>query len=141
MAKGRKTGGRNIQKGQVLNPRGPEKLPPIVKAIRYESKETVARLYWDIVNLSKVQLGERLKDPTVSLFEENILRAVLDDMKKNKFSTIERMMERVLGKPNQPIHLEGAVDTSGGVDLTKLTLEELKQYRELMRKAQKVDEA
>lgn len=134
MAKNKKTGGRNILPGRTGNPNGRPKLPPEVKAIRYCSKETVAKLYWDVVNMNRQEVERRLADPTLSLFERNVLAAIVKDISKGVITTIEKLMERVLGKPKEVIHLDGVINQGNAVDLSKLTNEEIMTLMTLVKR-------
>jgi len=136
MSKGKKTGGRDIKPGQVLNPKGNPVMPPIVKAIRISSKETVARIYWDVVNMTEAQIGVRLKDPNLPLLERNVLAAVLKDIAKGTITTVEKLMERTLGKPKEVIQLDGVINQGNAVDLSKLSNDEVISLMTLLKRGQ-----
>lgn len=136
MSKGKKTGGRDVKPGERLNPSGQQKVPPIVKAIRISSKETVARLYWDVVNLTEEQIKHRLTHPMLTLLERNILAAVLKDVSRGTITTVEKLMERTLGKPKEVINLEGVINQGNAVDLSKLSNEEIVALMKLLKRGQ-----
>jgi hypothetical protein len=133
MAKGRFTGGRHWVKGETGNPNGQPKIPEEIKQIKVNSRETVARLYWSCVNLNKEELAARLKQ-NPSIFEEGILRAIIKDMEKGQMITLEKIMDRVIGKPKEYIELDASVSTEKSVDVSKLTNEELENLLSIMKK-------
>lgn len=133
MAKGKFTGGRHWVKGQTGNPNGQPKIHEEIKQIMVNSRETVARLYWSCVNLNKEQLAERLRQ-NPSVFEEGILRAIIKDMEKGQMITLEKLMDRVIGKPKEYIELDASVSTEKAVDVSKLTNEELENLLSIMKK-------
>lgn len=111
-------------------------MAPIVKAIRISSKETVARIYWDVVNMTEAQIGVRLKDPSLPLLERNVLAAVLKDIAKGTITTVEKLMERTLGKPKEVIQLDGVINQGNAVDLSKLSNDEVISLMTLLKRGQ-----
>lgn len=136
MSKGKKTGGKDLKPGERLNPLGQTKVPPIVKAIRISSRETVARLYWDVVNMTETQISERLKDKSLPLLERNILAAVIKDIGRGTITTVEKLMERTLGKPKEVIQLDGVINQGNAVDLSKLSNDEVISLMTLLKRGQ-----
>jgi len=127
------SGGKQWVKGQTGNPNGQPPLDPFTKRVRIESRETVAKLYWDCVNLTKQELVERLK-ATPTIFEEGVLRAIVKDMEKGTTTTLDKLMERVLGKPKEIIEMTSEVRTESSIDVSKLTTQELENFLALMKK-------
>jgi hypothetical protein len=139
LARGKKTGGRDIVQGQVLNPHGRPKESPEVKAIKIQSKEEVANLYWRVLNTPYQHLLFELADPSKSLFEHNILRAIEEDIKRGSIYTIEKLTERTLGKPKEFIDLSALVASDKAIDLSKLSTEEIKVFYQLYNRARLSD--
>lgn len=133
MAKGRFTGGRHWVKGQTGNPNGQPKIREEVKQITVNSRETVAKLYWSCVNLNKEQLAARIKE-SCSVFEEGVLRAIIKDMEKGNIVTLEKLMDRVIGKPKEFIDLSAHVSTEKSVDVSKLSTQEIENLLSIMQK-------
>jgi hypothetical protein len=128
------TGGKHWVKGQPpANPNGAPKLSEEVKAIKVNSRETVAKLYWQCVNLTKVELSERIKQ-SCSVFEEGVLRAIIKDMEKGNITTLEKLMDRVIGKPKEFIDLSAHISTEKSVDVSKLTTQEIENLLSIMQK-------
>lgn len=134
MGKGFKTGGKNFQKGVSPNPDGRPPMDESVRRIRIETKEAVAKLYWDCVNRTKLEMTERINaNPTV--FEEGILRAILKDMTRGQTITLEKLMDRVIGKPKEVINITGDIRTESTVNLELLSVEEIKSLLLFTKKA------
>jgi len=134
MAKGKKTGGRDASLSNTLSADGRTKQSALTKAIRIESKETVAKLYWDCLNLNNGQMEARIADPLVTLFERNVLYAIVKDIGKGRVQTIQMLTERVLGRPKEYIDLTASVNIDSAIDTTKLTPDELDTLLMLMNK-------
>jgi hypothetical protein len=127
------TGGRKFTSETAPRNGGAPKLSPEVKNIIVNSKETVAKLYWSCVNLTKEELANRLKN-NPSVFEEGILRAIIKDMEKGQMITLEKLMDRVIGKPKESIDLSANVSTQNSVDVSKLTTQEIENLLSIMQK-------
>lgn len=128
------TGGRKWVKGQPpMNPNGRPVLPPEVKQIIVNSRESVAKLYWQCVNLTKEELAARIKEKC-SVFEEGILRAIIKDMEKGNIVTLEKLMDRAIGKPKEFIDLSAHVSTEQAVDVSKLSTQEIENLLSIMQK-------
>lgn len=131
MSKGKKTGGRNIPSGQSLNPAGMTKHPAVMKAIRYETKEAIAKLYLDCLHLTTAELMAKLgtketPNMTLTMFERNIISALWKDSAKGQVTTLEKLVERILGKPKEFIDLSGTVKLENALDMSKLTDEDVR---------------
>jgi hypothetical protein len=108
-----------------------------VKSVRIRSRETVAELLWEIMNLNRTQLETRVKargDEMRTIFEESILRGIARDMVKGETKTVEMLMNRTMGQAKQYIDLNAVIDNSNAMDFSKLTLEEKKVLLALQRK-------
>jgi len=98
------------KKGQSGNPHGSKpKVSNAAMAIRFASKEHIHELYWKLLNANKIEVQEILANPTISVIEACILTAIIKDMEIGETKTIERMMDRVIGKPVNNIEHSGSV--------------------------------
>jgi len=137
MARGRKTGGKNFEKGHPPF-HIPKPMAPEVKRLKVESKEAVAKLFWELLHMSPQEIeirSDKSNWPNISIFEFGILSALVQDAKKGKTDTLRMMKETVIGKPREIIQLEGKVNVEKTVDVSKLTDDELQTLLDMMAKA------
>jgi flagellar biosynthesis component FlhA len=106
MAKGMKTGGRNIQKGQVLNPHGAGAHNPVVKAARKLTAETVARMIETIATHPSDEL-DTLKNMKLSFLEDFLLQGLIQAKRKGDLETLLKVLERVIGKVKDQVEHSG----------------------------------
>lgn len=93
------------------------------QALTVATKDELNRMYMLCMNLSKEELLARLEYQGITLFEESMLRAIVADMGRGEFRTLEKMADRLFGKVVQPINaqlnvttLEELVAKSGEID-------------------------
>jgi hypothetical protein len=81
------------------------------KALTVATKDELNRMYMLCMNLSKEELLARLEYQGITIFEESMLRAIVADMGRGEFRTIEKMADRLFGKVVQPINAQLNVTT------------------------------
>jgi hypothetical protein len=81
------------------------------KALTVATKDELNRMYLLCLNLSKEELLARLEYQGITIFEESMLRAIVADMGRGEFRTIEKMADRLFGKVVQPINAQLNVTT------------------------------
>ena len=111
MAKGKKTGGRDFTKGDPRAGRKPE------------SEETKLKR-----RAIKERLNEYLESGEASDDFDNA-------REKSPFAALEFAMDRVMGKPTQPLEHGGSVAVTPGINWSNLSIDERKRLRELYDKA------
>lgn len=104
MAKGRKTGGRDFQKGNKHG--GRPQLPDEIKSITRDTKPQVIAAYWKISNLTPAQ-ADKYK-PT-NYIESGILKTLKEFARTGKTDNIRHLWAECHGKPRE------SVDISSGV--------------------------
>lgn len=137
MAKGKKTGGRDWQKGGPT-PFMRKPVAPELQRLKVESKEAVAKLFWNLLHLTQHEVEEKLSKASASrttMFELGILHALVKDTQKGKIDCLKMMKETVIGRPKEIIELSGAVKIDKTVDVSKLTDVELEILLAMMSKA------
>jgi hypothetical protein len=102
-------------------------------AIRVESKERVAELYWRVLNMTRSEILDRVNE-SPTMFEECILFAILRDSEKGQTDTIDTMLNRVLGNPKDSIDIKANVESKNELDVSRLNKEELKNLLKLLEK-------
>ena len=106
MAYGKKTGGRDIKKGQVLNPNGARSHDPLVKEIRKMTKETVAEMLQVILHSSPDEIdGYKPK----TLLEDWVLKGIIVAKRKGDLTPLNALLDRIIGKVKDNVSLEGDV--------------------------------
>lgn len=104
-----------------------------LKSIRIESKERVAELYWRCLNMTRAQILDRINE-SPTMFEECVLFSILRDATRGQTTTIDTMLNRVLGNPKELIELKADVSSKNELDVSKLTKDELKNLLLIMEK-------
>ena len=106
MAIGKKTGGRDVQKGQVLNPLGARSHNPLVKEIRKLTKESVAHMLEIILHSSPDEINEY---KAKTLLEDWILKGIIVAKRKGDLAPLNALLDRVIGKVKDNVAVEGDV--------------------------------
>lgn len=98
MAQGKKTGGRDIQKGQVLLGAGRPKLPEDLKSARklnrIEFEETVNKYLF----MSFRELQEKMRDPEIPMLDLSICTLLVKASSLGCQKRLAFVLDRVLGK-------------------------------------------
>jgi hypothetical protein len=110
MAKGKKTGGRDIKPGQVLNPLGAKSRDPMKIAIR----QVTAATYKEVADLILEGNVEGLKaivsDPNSSVMRVWIAKAAATAIQKGDLGPLEQILNRAIGKPKENVEQSGKIE-------------------------------
>lgn len=98
MAKGTKTGGRNIKKGQVLNPKGRPKTHPELKKAREFTKHEVELIIHDVLGMSFKDLGTKLRNRSGSILKIMMMANAAKAISGGDPVRINFMLDRSVGK-------------------------------------------
>jgi hypothetical protein len=114
MAKGIKTGGRNFEKGHKFA-KGRPRLPDEVK----EARKINAKLFHEVLsgylnNTAKDVNAELKSKPTPNL--ERIILKILDMATKGNLNAANIILERMIGKVPDNLHMSGRVDSKVQVE-------------------------
>lgn len=104
MAKGKKTGGRDIQKGQVLNPNG-RRLPADIKELRAHNKFEVERCLTKYMHMSVRELNELKEDMSLTGLELASVRLVLKGSVGADYRIMDFLFNRTIGKVKEQIEI------------------------------------
>jgi hypothetical protein len=107
MAKGRKTGGRNWQKGETGNPKGAPKTPEDVKALRKLNGPEFDRVANKYLFLTKAEIVKIVNDPTTPSLELIVASVIHKAIIEGDAKRLEYLLMRVIGKVAQPIQHAG----------------------------------
>ena len=89
------------------------------------SREDFTHIQQWLLERNKSELERIAKDPKTPIFIMNMITAIGNDVKSGNFGTIERVLERLFGKPKISAEIEGSIKTIQTLDLSGLTDEEL----------------
>jgi hypothetical protein len=110
MAKGIKTGGRDIQKGQVLNPIGAKAHSPIVKAVRTLTKERVAEIIEGILTTDPADAHE-MKGKAKTVMEAWLMAGIQKAVKNGDLVPLNALLDRLIGKVKDQVENSGETTT------------------------------
>jgi hypothetical protein len=99
-----------IKKGQVLNPRGAGAHNKALIAFKKMGAEELAETCELILRANKDELASILADPETPMLKVNLIAAILADTQKGLTYTLDKLLERVVGKPKERIELSGDPD-------------------------------
>lgn len=123
MAKGKKTGGRNIKPGQVLNPIGAAAISPQTRAIRRITTEHIEEVADVILEGNLTRLAELARNPESSVLKVWIAKAAAEGIRKGEIGPLETILSRVLGRPKERI--EASMNMQFEKELEELSQEQL----------------
>lgn len=139
MTKGRKTGGRDIVKGQVLNPSGRPKLPEYIKEARKMTQVKFADILYKHINSTKIELEKIMNDPKTPALDLIVVMVLAEAVKTGDEKKLNFILDRTIGKVKEV--REHHHNITGAVfDLKKLNTTELETLQRLIAKCEKVDE-
>lgn len=101
MAKGLKTGGRDIKKGQVLNPKGGGAVSPQTRAIRKITLDHIEEVAQVILDGNVQGLKDLSSNPEASVLKVWIARAASEGIKRGDMHPLDLILNRILGKPKE----------------------------------------
>lgn len=102
MAKGRKTGGRDFQKGHPGNPLG-RCDPPDLRESRKLTRQEFERLVDRYLKMGSEELSKLVKDKTTSNLELMIASIVHKAIVQGDQKRLDFLLDRLIGKVVQPI--------------------------------------
>lgn len=106
MSKGKKTGGRDVKKGQVLNPKGRPKLTDEEKAVRNLSREQFLDVANLLISKSFEDLQKILDAPETPALMTWIIRVILLNAERGEYDPLDKLLNRLIGKVPDKIESE-----------------------------------
>jgi hypothetical protein len=98
------------KKGQSGNPSGPALQDKAVTALKRMGAQELAETCEMILKANRAELAAILEDPNTSMLQVNLISAILADTQKGLTYTLDKLLERVVGKPKERIELSGDPD-------------------------------
>lgn len=99
MAKGRKTGGRDIKEGQVLNPNGRPVVPPDLKKAREMNKDEFERIANKFLYMNQDEIKYQMAYGELSMIELAVCQLIVIGVNKGDPWRLGFLLDRLLGKP------------------------------------------
>lgn len=81
-----------------------------VAAFKRMSAEELAQVCELILHANRGELEAVLQDPNTSMLKVNLISAILADTQKGLTYTLDKLLERTVGKPKERIELSGDPD-------------------------------
>lgn len=97
MAKGRKTGGRDIKPGTVLNPNGRPKLPEELKEARKARRTDVEIALEKFMGMNMAEVKAYQKNPDATAFERILVSIIINAVNKGDHSRLSFLLDSWVG--------------------------------------------
>src|SRR5687768_11480074 len=97
MAKGKKTGGRDLKKGETANPNGRPRLPEDIKEARALNKIELERILNKYLYLSRAELNAELAKPNTPAIELTVGKILSEALKRGDERRLDFILTRVVG--------------------------------------------
>ncbi len=97
------------RKGESGNA-GNRKVDRAVQALKKMGTQELAETCEMILKANRKELAAILNDPNTSILQVNLISAILADTQKGLTYTLDKLLERVVGKPKERIELSGDPD-------------------------------
>ena len=136
MAVGFKTGGKDIKKGETLNPNGRPAMDEDTKRLKKMTKahfNDVAQKYL----LSTIgELNAQFANKNTPALDMILIKVLVEAVKKGDVAKLNFILERTIGKVQDKLDITSRGQQLGAPDLEQLDVDELKELRRLTEKCQ-----
>ena len=105
MAKGKKTGGRDIKPGQVLNPNGARGYPEEIKNLSKWTAIEFRAYVLQYLQLSLEELGEVLKNKDAPVIDHLIGKVLYEAIKRGDYQRMQAILDRCIGKVSDNLNV------------------------------------
>ena len=139
MARGRKTGGRDIPKGVSLNPHGARLHNPMYKALKRMTQQDIADIMLWVANATAGEMKAAAIDPEAPILRSTIAKCFSEAHNKGDTAALERLLTRMVGPPPQVVEMRNPEGESFRTQA--LTKEEAEAELARIRAARAVREA
>lgn len=79
-------------------------------AVRKMTNEELVETCELILNANRMELQAVLDDPTTPMLKVNLISAIMADTSKGLTYTVDKLLERIVGRPKERIELSGDPD-------------------------------
>lgn len=133
MAIGKKTGGRDIKPGQVLNPKGGLKKDFTLEKAKMLTQKELTLVINKLSDKTKEELKEIIEAKDTKMLECIIGNVMYKAMTKGDMSSFELVLNRAIGKPKDKVLFE----TQDANPYEGMTLEDIKEARKKLQDRKK----
>lgn len=98
MAKGKKTGGRNFQKGVVTNPKGCPGMPKDVRDAKKLTQAQFVKIACELIKSTKDQLQTKMNDQKSTALELMIGGIIIKAITDQDHHRAEFLLNRIIGR-------------------------------------------
>ena len=142
MTWGKKSGGRDFVKGEVIPGPGRPRLSDEAKEYRKLTLDDYIKLVTKTINMDVDQLNEVLKDKKATVLEKYVAKIAQLGGHGGDVNRLGFLLDRLIGPVKQKVDhtsSDGSMQPKGvdiKVDLSKLSLEELEMLERIQKKIQ-----
>jgi hypothetical protein len=109
MARGKKTGGRDLKPGETANPNGRPKVPEDIKQLRQLNKDELLKILNKYVYLTKSDLKDALQKEDTPAVEMMVGTIILKAIQSGDHSRLTFILDRLIGPNKQSLEIQGSV--------------------------------
>lgn len=125
-----------FKKGQVANPRGGAANLYHVPALKKYTIDTLLDTLNSLMSMTIAELEEVIANPKSTALMVVVARSFIRDKSKGDLLNLERILDRIFGKPKQDMTLSGSmVNTDLNIDVKALSAAKAKKLYDLLREA------
>lgn len=106
MARGKKTGGRDIQKGEVLNPHGAGTHSKVLHDVKKFTNEQIKEVMETLLFGKMEDLNRTLRNQDATVMRVWMARIIETAILAGDVKPLEVILNRVLGKPKETVELQ-----------------------------------
>ena len=114
-----------FKKGNNANPLGQKAHDPFKREVRAMTNEVIANAIKLTYQSTPREVAAKLKDPSITLLEKTILRSALDAAEHGNFDRFNVILERVVGKVPEVIHISSPDGSMSPLKQSQLSDQEL----------------
>lgn len=103
-------------KGVSGNPAGPGKRTIASKVLKQYTQRSVAEAFNRLLELPRADLSKIVEDQSAPIIEVVLATALLRDIRRAKINSVERILDRVIGKPSQAILIKEVLAVSPSLE-------------------------
>ncbi len=107
MAKGKKTGGKDIQPGEIKNPAGRPKTPEYLKKARKMNKIMFEAILQKYIYCTRAELITAYKAPDTPAIDLCVISVLKESATRGDQKRLEFILDRLIGKVKDVMHFEG----------------------------------
>ena len=88
-----------FKKGQSGNPAGPGKQVIAKKILKQYTQDSITQAFNKLLRSTTPELARIIKDTDSPIIEAIVAQALLKDMRRSRMDLVEKLLDRIIGKP------------------------------------------